>query len=118
MGTFSVPIYIGDERRRNWTRVEALVDTGAFVSALPASMLRSLGVTPTIRQDFRFGQGEVRRMNVGQTWVRVAGREAITQVLFNEEGTTPLLGAFTLEAVYMGVDPVEQRLIPLEAPVM
>ena len=53
-------------------------------------------------------------MNVGQTWVRVEGKEIVTLVLFNDEGTTPLLGDLALEAVFMVVDPVGQRLAPVE----
>ena len=32
-------------------------------------------------------------MDIGQMWVRVEDREIITQVMFNDEGTEPLLGA-------------------------
>ena len=53
-------------------------------------------------------------MDVGQTWVRVEGKEIITLVLFNDEGTTPLLGALALGSVFMVVDPVGQRLAPVE----
>ena len=73
-----------------------------------------LGVAPLTRQSFQFGQGEVRLMDVGQTWVRIEGREVVTLVLFNEEGTLPLLGALALEGVFMGVDPVAKRLMPVE----
>ena len=55
-----------------------------------------------------------RDMEIGQTWVRVGNREVTTLVLFNDEDSTPLLGALTLEGVFMGVDPVRKRLVPLE----
>ena len=48
-------------------------------------------------------------MDVGY-WVRFEGQEIITQVLFNDEGTPPLLGAMALEGAYMGVDPIAQRI--------
>ena len=57
-------------------------------------------------------------METGYTCVRFAGEEVLTQVLFNEEGTPPLLGALALESAFMGVDPVEQRLIPVEGLMM
>ena len=57
-------------------------------------------------------------MNVGQTWLRVEGREVVTLVLFNEEGTPPLLGALALEGVFMGVDPIAKRLVPVEGLMM
>jgi clan AA aspartic protease len=114
MGTFSIQIAVGNQNRERWTALDALVDTGASISAVPASVLRDLGVEPITQQRFRFGQGETRVMDVGQTWVRVEGMERITLVLFNEENTPPLLGALALEGVFMGVDPVAQRLVPVE----
>ena len=45
---------------------------------------------------------------------RVAGRETTTWVIFGEEGTTALLGAYTLEGVFLGVGPHGQRLIPVQ----
>ena len=118
MGTFTVEIGIGDSERERWTQVEALVDTGASITAAPASLLRELGVAPSTRQAFRFAQGEVREMDVGQTWVRVEEKEVVTLVLFNDEGTPPLLGALTLEAAFKGVDPVAQKLVPVEGLMM
>lgn len=118
MGMFTVQIAIGDHERQQWTRLDALVDTGASITSVPSSVLRALGVVPMTQQRFRFVQGETRTMDVGQTWVRVEGRERITLVVFNEEGTTPLLGALALEAAFMGVDPVAQKLVPVEGLMM
>ena len=118
MGTFSVQIDIGDQAREQWVTMEALVDTGASITSLSASILRELGVEPVTRNRFRFAQGEVRAMDIGYTWVRFASEEVLTQVLFNEEGSPALLGALALESAYMGVDPVEQRLIPVDGLMM
>lgn len=113
MESLSIPISIGDQERERWTTLDALVDTGASITSVPASVLRDLGVAPMTRQNFQFGQGEVRLMDVGQTWMRIEGREVVTLVLFNEEGTLPLLGALALEGVFMGLDPVAKRLVPV-----
>ena len=93
MGTFSIPIGIADQEGERWTTLDGLVDTGAWITSVPASVLRDLGDAPMTQQGFQFGQSEVRLMDVGQTWVRIEGREVVTLVLFNEEGTLPLLGA-------------------------
>lgn len=114
MGTFDIPIGIGGQLGERWTVLDALVDTGASITSVPASVLHQLGVTPRARQTFRFAQGEVREMAVGQTWVRAADREVITLVLFNEEGTMPLLGALALEGMFLGIDPITKRLVPVE----
>ena len=118
MGIFSIWIDVGDPDRGRWTPVEALVDTGASITSLPASVLFNLGVEPAMQQRFRFAQGETRTMPVGQTWVRIEGKEIVTHVLFNEEGSPPLLGAFALEGAFLGVDPVGQRLVPVDGLMM
>ena len=118
MGTFSVRIDIGDAQRERWTGMAALVDTGTSITAVPASVLRDMGVMPLMRQSFRFAQGEARVMDVGQTWMRLEGREVITLVLFNDEDTQPLLGASALEGAFLGVDPVAQRLVPVDGLMM
>ena len=81
-------------------------------------MLRELGITPKKKQQFRFTQGEVRRMHMGEARIRAEGRETGTLVVFNDEGTPPLLGALALEALFLGVDPVEQRLVPVDGLMM
>ena len=98
--------------------MDALVDTGASITSMSASILQDLGIEPVTRKRFRFAQGEVRTMEIGYTWVRFAGEEVLTQVLFNEDGSPALLGALALESAYMAVDPVEQRLIPVEGLMM
>ena len=84
--------------------------------AIPPPRLR--GITPIMRQEFQFAQGEIREMEIGRTWVRFAGREVLTLVLFNEDGSPPLLGALALEEAFLGVDPVGRRLIPVRGLLM
>ena len=69
METFSIPLGIGDQERERWTTLDAFVDTGASITSVPGSVLRELGVAPMTQQGFQFGQGEVRQMDVGQTWI-------------------------------------------------
>ena len=118
MGSFCTAIELGNKEGSNWRTLDALVDTGASTTSIPASLLQELGVRPVATERFRFAQGEVRELPVGYTWLRFAGKELVTQVIFNAEGTSPLLGAMALEAAYMAVDPVGQRLIPVEGLLM
>ena len=118
MGAFYLPIELGDEQGTNWQEMDALVDTGASTTSVPASVLRRPGVRPVSTEQFRFVLGEVRELPVGYTWIRFAGKELMTQVIFNAEGTSPLLGALDLEAAYVAVDPVGQRLIPVDGLLM
>ena len=118
MGTFSVPIAIGDPQGEHWIEMDALVDTGASIVSVPASLLIDLGVKPAAQHRFRFAQGGVRNMDIGEARIRVDGLETGTLVAFNDEGTPPLLGALALESLFLGVDPVGQRLIPVEGLMM
>ncbi len=114
MSTFSVRISIGDPAGTHFEEVDAVVDTGATFTAAPRELLERLGVQPRRRQRFRIANGEVTENDVGQTTVRVEGMETVTPVIFNEPGEPVLLGAVTLEELLLGVDPVAQRLIPVE----
>ena len=116
MGLFNVEIIVANhEHSERRVSMEALVDTGAFLSAVPASVLHELDVTPVRRQTVRFADGSTRRMELGLVRMQIDDRETVTQVMFNEEGTQPLLGALTLEELFMIVDPVEQKLAPMGA---
>jgi predicted aspartyl protease len=103
MGTFSVDIQVGDPRGQRFERFEALVDPGASYTTLAASRLHDLGVIPMRRQRFVLANGEIVVKDVGETRVRIDGREGTTVVVFGDEGAGPLLGAVTLEQMGLGV---------------
>ena len=113
MGTFAVPIEIGDLRGEKFEGMEALVDTGATTTVVPGSVLRRLGIDPIRRETFEYAGGQRVELDMAEAKVRVAGRETTTWVIFGEEGAAALLGAYTLEGVLLGVDPYGQRLIPV-----
>lgn len=115
MGTFHITLA---PQRESYVPVEALVDTGATYTMLPASMLQNLGVVPHDRAEFELADGNVAEMDIGRTWVRIDGRSEIVPIIFGEEGTTALLGAVTLEIFRLGVDLVRQELIPVRGLVM
>ena len=118
MGIFFVEIEIGDPAGQHWVGLEALVDTGASLTSIATSVLEDLGVRPLYTERFRFAQGEVRELPVGETRIRLAGKEFTTQFVFNEEGTPALLGALALEGAFLAVDPVGKRLISVEGLLM
>ena len=95
--------------------MDALVDTGATYSTLPASMLTLLGVSPLVNQEFRLANGEMIHRDIGVANVRIDGRVRITPVVFSDERSHPILGALTLEQFSMAVDPVDLRLVPTSA---
>lgn len=115
MGTFTVKLGVADPQGRRYEEVEAMVDSGAAYTVLPASILEGLGVAPRDRRSFVLADGRRVKRDFGHTWLRLDGREDISPVVFWDEGSTPLLGAVTLEIFGLGVDPVNGRLLPVEA---
>ena len=54
-------------------------------------------------------------LDIGWTVVRLEDQTFATQVTFAEENEPSLLGVVTLEDALLAVDPVGQRLVPVEA---
>ena len=111
MGCFNQDIEIGNLDAKNFERVDALVDTGAFFTILPASILMRLEVEPTDRMEFILADGSRMERDIGHAWIRIDERQAPTIVVFGNEEATPLLGAYSLEGLRLGVDAVNARLI-------
>ena len=103
---------VGDPQATQFEPVEALVDTGASNTALPASLLRGLRVKPYRKAIFELADGQTTELEIGRTWVRLNGEQELTQVAFAEEKSEPVLGAITLEEFGLAVDPIKKRLVP------
>jgi len=114
MATFRVPIEVGPMDQSRFERIEALVDTGATYTVVPCDVLERLGIVPQFRRRFRVADGRAVEMDVAWVIIRVEGQFTYTLCVFGEPGTDALLGAFTLEGLGLGVDPVNQRLVPIE----
>lgn len=112
MGTFNTDIEIGSPEGSRFETVNAFVDTGASITAVPASILRRLGVTPHDRDTFILADGREIERDIGQTWLRVGGRSVITLVMFGDEEVKPLLGAYALQGLRLAVDSPNEQLIP------
>ena len=113
MGTFNLTIQIANLNGEHFEDVEVMVDTGAITTVVPRHILEGLGIEPTKRETFEYAGGEQVQLDMAEARARVDGRETVTWVIFGEEGASPLLGAYTLEGVFLGVDPYNQRLIPV-----
>jgi len=113
MGTFRVAVEIGDLAARRWQTVEALADTGATYTSVPATILAALGVAPHARASFVLAEGRGVERTVGHAWIRVDDRSAITLVVFAEPEAPVLLGAHALEGLRLAADPVGRRLVPV-----
>ncbi len=113
MGTFRTVIELGDPTGGYWEPLEALVDTGASFTTVPAGLLGRLGIVAHAREEFELADGRVVTLEIGRTWIRAEGRVEQTLVAFAAEDAAPLLGAYALEGLRLAVDPVGRRLIPV-----
>ncbi|MBI2369266.1 MAG: aspartyl protease family protein [Deltaproteobacteria bacterium] len=113
VGTFRVPVEIGDPEGRRWETVEAVVDTGASYTVIPRPVLERLGVQASFRWPFVLADGRQVEYEMAETRVRLDGNTHTTLIVFREESAVPLLGAYTLEGFRLAPDPVGRRLIPV-----
>ncbi len=112
MGTFSVALTVQGPTGES-ASVDALVDTGSTYAVLPAQLLQRMGVTPKDRMSFRLADERVVEHDLGEVVAGLDGRERTLPVVFGPDDAT-LLGAVTLEIFGMSVDPVGQRLMPVD----
>ena len=113
MATFQQQIEVSSLDGQRSTQVKAWVDTGAAYTWIPRSVLESLGISPSFRRRFRLANGSEIERDCAQANVKVDGSQLITVCVFGDDGSEPLLGAVTLEEMGLGVDPLNQRLVPV-----
>lgn len=90
--------------------LECLVDSGAVYSVVPTPVLERLGILPLAEQEFRLANGERITRKKGIAAFRYGERIGGADVIFGEEGDANLLGAFTLEALGLSLDPLKREL--------
>ena len=113
MGTFFRPLTLIAPNGRPET-LDALVDTGATFTTVPRETLVRLGVEPRRQVRLRLADGSLRVQQLGRLMVELDGVEEMTLVVFGEDGAPATIGAVTLESMLLGVDPIAQRLVPVE----
>ena len=114
MSTFSVDIEVLDREAVRSVALDALVDTGAFYTLVPTNLLHDLGVTPQWTEWFVLADGRRVELDVAEAVIRYDGRQRTTPVAFGPDDAAPLLGAFTLEAFALTVDPRNKTLVHLD----
>ncbi len=115
MGTFSHPVTLISPVSDRTETLDGLVDTGATFSSVPATMLASLGVVPQWNARLRLADGRVVEHQMGEVMAELDGARRTIICIFGPPDATALIGAHTLEAFLLAVDPVEQRLVPVDA---
>lgn len=114
MGLTVITIGVGNPAKPKKTvPVEFLVDSGAIYSVVPAAILKQLHVAPVSEELFTLANGEKIKRKKGIALFTYQGKIGGADVIFGEPHDSTLLGAFTLEALGLALDPLKRELKPL-----
>jgi clan AA aspartic protease len=114
MGLTVLELEVGNPANPEVTeKLEFLIDSGAIYSVVPTPILERLGIRPLVEQEFRLADGTKVVRKKGVALFKYGDRIGGADVIFGEEGDSMLLGAFTLEALGLSLDPLRRELKPL-----
>jgi clan AA aspartic protease len=114
MGLTVLEIEVGNPANPEVTeKLEFLIDSGAIYSVVSTPILERLGIKPLAEQEFRLANGTKIMRKKGIALFKYGDRLGGADVVFGEEGDSVLLGAFTLEALGLVLDPLRRELKPL-----
>jgi len=114
MGLTVLDVEVGNPSNPEVTeKLEFLIDSGAIYSVVPAQVLETLGIKPLSEQEFRLADGTKIVRKKGVALFKYGDKIGGADVIFGEEGDSVLLGAFTLEALGLALDPLKRELRPL-----
>ncbi len=112
MGLFRVPARLTGPTGHS-EQVELLVDSGATLLVVPRDLAGRLGVVPRRKQAVVIAGGKREVWPVAEVQLSLDGQE-VTTPCFVAPGGPPLLGAVALESLFLAIDPVAKRLVPVE----
>jgi predicted aspartyl protease len=99
--------------RDRWVEVDLIVESGAIFSVVPAKLLQRIGVAPESTESFDLADGRPVRREIGNVLYEIDGCTRAAPVVFGRRGDAALLGAVTLEALGLRLDPLRRQLRPL-----
>jgi predicted aspartyl protease len=114
MGVTTLDIDVANPSRPAVTaRLTFTVDSGAFYSVVPAPVLRKLRIRPQKRETFRLADGSTIVRWKGGALFKFQEYVGFADVIFGEKGDATLLGALSLEALGLALDPIKRELKPM-----
>jgi clan AA aspartic protease len=111
MGLTVLQIEVGNpEEPENTESLDFLIDSGAIYSVVPTPILERFGLKPLSEHEFRLADGTKIRRKKGWALFKYRDKIGVADVIFGEEGDSVLLGALTLEALGLALDPIKREL--------
>lgn len=86
-----------------------LVDSGATYSVIPEDELKQLGIEPDKQQKFILANGQEITKQIGEARFKYQDHQRTAPVVFGDPGVY-LIGATTLEAMGLILDPLNRKL--------
>ena len=112
MGVFNWPVRLDSMEGEQSLEIEAMVDTGASYTIMPANLLKDLGVSPMDKISLVLADGRSVEYDIGEARATINGRSIPTLVVFGDDNARALLGAYTLEGLRLAVAPTNRKLVP------
>ncbi|ADM27366.1 conserved hypothetical protein [Ignisphaera aggregans DSM 17230] len=109
MGHVWVKARIGDPSKRRVIEVDALVDTGATLTAIPRRLANELGLEVTGKVPVMTAGGRIE-LERTRVWIELEGKEDIVSAVISDVIDKVLIGVTVLEVLGLQVDPVTGRL--------
>lgn len=111
MGLTVLTVEVGNPINPESTEgLEFLIDSGAVYSVVPGTVLEKFGLNPLSEQEFRLADGTKIRRKKGWALFKYGEKVGVADVIFGEKGDSILLGALTLEALGLALDPIRREL--------
>ena len=93
--------------------VNFMVDSGAVYSLVPGKILDEIGIKPYRTIEFSLADGSIIKRRVGDAYFQLDKEGGSAPVIYGEEGDDALLGATTLEALGLVLNPFTRELYPM-----
>src|ERR1051326_1721859 len=115
MGLTHVVVRLFNSASPSTYEADFLVDTGAMDTMAPASDLKKVGIRPLGRDIYELANGELVEYEYGNAELRFMNDIVPIRIVFDPDGSEPILGVVDLETAGFIVDPKNQMLRKLRA---
>lgn len=110
MGMTDVELTIKHPKTGKSIKTDFLVDSGAAYTVIPKILVDKLGLTANFTREFILADGKKIKRQIGSAVVRFGNEEIAIPVVLGEKNDSALLGAITLEAFGLALDPFQRKL--------
>lgn len=111
--TYVIIKIINPANEKKSQSVQMMVDSGALYSVVPEPTLKKLGIKPHSKKQFTLANGQTIERAIGDATFAYSGERGASPVIFGQSGDSQLLGAVTLEALGLMLDPLKREIRPL-----